>query len=329
MRRRRPVLVWGAAFLSLCFCCALAIGTGVFFSFSRSCSQGSAGANVLVVQGQKTGDVRACGGNVTVLGHVTGDVTNYGGRVIVAGSGKVDGDIQGYGGSVEIAGVVGGDVKSYGGHITLDASAQVGGDVIAYDGSISASPSAHVAGEIRHDETPGSGMSWLPFSNPFSFSFPIIPIILGGLLAAALAHWAPVRTWRVGEVMFGALPRSLAIGALSWVLGIVLAVILALTIIGIVVTIAIVLALVAGWVIGSVAVGWLLGRAILQRIGSRGHSPVMEAVVGMVILALLEAVPVVGPLLALFIAVAGVGAAFLSHFGARRWRPLSSGRWAA
>lgn len=329
MRRRRPVLLWGAAFLFLCLCCALAIGTGVFFSISRSCSQGSAGASVMVLPGQQTGDVRACGGNVTVLGHVTGDVTDYGGRITVTGTGRVDGTLQSYGGSVEVAGVVGGDVKSYGGRITLDDSAQVGGDVIAYGGGISRSPAAHVAGEIKHDETPGSGMNGLPFANPFSFSFPIFPIILGGLLAAALAHWAPERTWRVGEVMFGALPRSLAIGALSWVLGIILAVILALTIIGIVVTIAIILALVAGWVMGSVAVGWLLGRALLQRFRSRGHSPVMEAVVGMVILALLEAVPLVGPLLTVFIAVVGVGAAFLSHFGARRWQFPSSRRWSA
>lgn len=329
MRRRRPVLLWGAAFLFLCLCCALAIGTGVFFSFSRSCSQGNAGSSVMVLQGQKTDDVRACGGNVTVLGHVTGDVTDYGGRIMVAESGRVDGDIQSYGGSVEIAGVVGGDAKSYGGRITLDDAAQVGGDVVTYGGSIDKAPAARVAGDIRHDDTAGSGMNWLPLSNPFSFSFPIVPMILGGLVAAALAHWAPVRTWRVGEVMFGALPRSLAIGALSWVLGIILAVILALTIIGIVVTIAILLALVAGWVMGSVAVGWLLGRAVLQRISSRGHSPVAEAVVGIVILTLLEAVPVVGALLTLFIAVVGVGAAFLSHFGARRWRPFSSGRWAA
>src|SRR5579885_1339726 len=109
MRRRRPVLLWGAAFLFLCLCCALAIGTGVFFSFSRSCSQGNAGSSVMVLQGQQTDDVRACGGNVTVLGHVTGDVTDYGGRVMVAESGQVDGDIQSYGGSVEIAGVVGGN----------------------------------------------------------------------------------------------------------------------------------------------------------------------------------------------------------------------------
>ncbi|HEU5199570.1 MAG TPA: polymer-forming cytoskeletal protein [Ktedonobacterales bacterium] len=329
MRRRRPVLLWGAAFLFLCLCCALAIGTGVFFSFSRSCSQGNAGSSVTVPQGQNTDDVRACGGSVTVLGHVTGDVTDYGGRIMVAESGRVDGDIQSYGGSVEIAGVVGGDVKSYGGRITLDDSAQVGGDVVAYGGGIGKASAARVDGDIRHDDAPGSGLNWLPLSNPFSFSFPIVPMIFGGLLAAALAHWMPVRTWRVGEVMFGALPRSLAIGALSWVLGIILAVILALTIIGIVATIAIVLALIAGWVVGSVAVGWLLGRAILQRIGSREHSPVVEAVVGVVILALLEAVPVVGPLLTLFIAVVGVGAAFLSHFGARRWRPFSSGRWAA
>jgi cytoskeletal protein CcmA (bactofilin family) len=331
MRRRRPVLLMGAALLFLCICGALAIGTGVYFGLDHPCNRGgqyTAGADVTIPPGQRTSDVTACGGNVTVLGYVTGDVSAYGGRVIVGGSGRVDGDIKSYGGAVEIAGDVRGDVSSYGGGITLDGTAHVFGDVTSYGGPLTRAPGARVDGDIGNQPA-GSGGHGFSFFDPFSFTFPFFPIILGSLLAAALAHWVPQRTLRVGEVMFGALPRCLAIGALSWVLGLILAVILALTIIGIPITLLIGLVLIAGLVMGNVAVGWLIGRALLHRLGSRDLSPVIEAVVGTIILVLLEAIPFFGVLLSVFIAVIGVGATLLSRFGARRWRAFSQRWWAA
>ncbi len=331
MRRRRPVLLVGAALLFLCICGALAIGTGVYFGLDHPCNQGeqhAVGPDRTVLPGQRMGDITACGGNVTVLGHVTGDVAAYGGQVIVAVSGRVDGDIKSYGGAVEIAGDVRGNVSSYGGGVTLDGTSHVHGDVTAYGGNLTRAPGARVDGDVGKQPS-GSGWNALSFFDPFGFTFPLVPIIIGGLLAAALVHWAPQRTLRVGEMMFGALPRSLAIGALSWVLGLILAVILALTIIGIPFTLLIVLVLIAGWVIGNVAVGWLIGRALLHRMSARDHSPVIEAVVGTIILLLLEAIPFFGVLLSIFIAVVGVGATLLSRFGARRWRPFSQRWWAA
>jgi len=327
MRRHRLVLLGVAGLFLLCVCAGLAVGASYFFGSHSPCGGrgGTLGSSITVAQGQTTDGVKACGGNVFVQGHVTGDVASYGGNVTVSSSGRVDGAVNSYGGRVEVAGVVYGDVTSYGGGIVLDQSAQVNGDVKSYGGGVIKSPGAQVQGNIERNPGPGFSLSNLLFWGPFGFSFPVVWLVVWMLIAAALAHWAPQRTLRVGEVMFNSLPRSLVVGALSWVLGLILAVILAFTIVGIPLTIAIMLVLIAGAVMGNVAIGWVVGRAVLQRISQRNHSPVMDALVGVAILAIIESIPLVGSLLSVVVALLGVGAALLSRFGARRWR--SSPPW--
>jgi cytoskeletal protein CcmA (bactofilin family) len=331
MRRHRFILPGIGALLFLCICCGLVVGAVFSLSSRHSCSQaiGAYGSDVTVLQEQTVSNITACGGNVLVLGHVAGDVTAYGGNINLTPSGRVDGGISSYGGRVEVAGLVRGNVSSYGGGITLDDTARVFGDVKSYGGGIAQVPGAQVRGDVERDHPSGFSLSNLSLFNPPGFTFPVASIIIWMLVAAALAHWFPQRTLRVGEVMFSALPRSLAIGALSWILGLILAAILALTIIGIPLTIAIVLVLVLGGVIGNVAMGWFLGRLILQRIARGEHSPVMEAMVGVAILAVIESIPFLGAMLGIFIALLGVGATLLSRFGSRRGRSTPLRRFAA
>ncbi len=332
MRRHRLLLMAGGALLFCCLCVGLVAGISLFSGAWHPCGGGSqaSSSDITISPGQNAGNIMACGGNVAVLGHVSGDVASYGGRVNISPAGSVDGDIHSYGGRVEVAGLVDGDVTSYGGGVTLDGTAHITGDVRAYGGTITRRPGAVVDGSIDRNPTSGLSLTTLPFLNPFGFTFPGVGILLVWvLIAAALAHWFPQRTLRVGEVMFGRLPRSLAVGALSWVLGLILAVILALTIIGIPLTLAILLVLAAGGILGNVAVGWLIGRGILQRFGRRDHSPVIEAVVGVAILAFIESIPLMGFLLSIFIALLGTGAALLSRFGSRRWRTPALRRPAA
>jgi cytoskeletal protein CcmA (bactofilin family) len=330
VRRHRFVLLAGGALLFLCVCAGLAAGASLVFGSWRPCGgAGSTSANVTIPQAQTVEDVRACGGNVTVFGHVDGNIDAYGGRVNVASSGSVDGDVTSYGGHVEVAGLVDGDVTSYGGGVTLDSTTHITGDVLAYGGSITRSPGAAVEGSINLNHPTNTSFTNNPFFNPFNFTFPVVSIVIWVLLAAVLAHWFPQRTFRVGEVMFSRLPRSLAVGALSWVLGLILAGILALTIVGIPLALAIVVVLAVGGVMGNVAIGWLIGRGVLRRFTQREASPMLEAAVGVAILVVLESVPFVGFLLSIFIALLGVGAALLSRFGSNRWGVPSLRRPAA
>ncbi len=331
MRRHRYALLGGGAVLLLLVCCLLVVVIGAVVRYGHLCGVGSSsGARTIAVQqGQTTDSVVACGGSVIISGHVTNNVSSYGGSVTIASSGQVEGDINSYGGRVEIAGRVSGDVDSYGGTVHISKGALVSGDVTAYGDRVIADPGAQVLGDV-HERAGGGfpGSVFDPF-NVFPFRFSFWTVVLWGIIAVALVHWLPERTRRVGDVIFSRLPRSLVVGTLSWVLGLVLAFILAFTIVGIPVSLAILAVLIAGAAMGGVALSWVLGRAILQRFSQREHSSKLEVLVGVAVLALLGAIPFFGAIFNLALAVVGVGAAFLSRFGARRWTTGALRRWAS
>jgi cytoskeletal protein CcmA (bactofilin family) len=317
--------------LLLLVCCLLMVGLGAVVRFGHLCGLGTSnGAGTIVVQqGQTTSSVIACGGSVLIAGHVTEDVSSYGGAVTIAPTGQVDGDISSYGGRVEVAGQVDGDVESHSGVVHITRGGLVSGDVTVYGDRVITDPGGQVLGDVH--ERAGGGFPGDLFS-PFNFfplRFSFWTVLLWGLIAVILVHWMPARTQRVGEVIFHRLPRSLVVGTLSWVLGLALAVILAFTIIGIPFSLAIMAALIAGAVMGEVAISWVLGRALLQRFSQREHGAILEALVGVALLAVLGAIPFFGTIFNLALAVVGVGAAFLSRFGARRWMSGGARRWAA
>ncbi len=332
MRRHRYALLGGGAVLLFLVCCLLIVVLGAVVRFGHLCGVGSAsGTGTTVVQeGQTTSSVMACGRSVIIAGHVTEEVSSYGGAVTIAPSGQVDGDINSYGGRVEIDGWVSGDVQSYGATIHIARGGLVSGDVTAYGDRVVTDPGGVVRGDVREHAGGGGsfpGSLFEPFGFfPLRFSF--WTVLLWGLIAVALVHWMPTRVQRVGEVIFCRLPRSLVVGTLSWVLGLVLALILAFTIIGIPISLAIMAVLIAGAVLGEVAVSRVLGRMLLQRFSSREHGVILEVVVGVAVLAVLGAIPFFGALLNLALAVVGVGASFLSRFGARRWTSGALRRWA-
>jgi cytoskeletal protein CcmA (bactofilin family) len=331
MRRHSYALLGGAGVLLL-VCCFLVVVVGAVVRFGRLCSVGNIGGarSITVQAGQTTSSVMACGGSVLIAGHVTENVTAYGGSVTVAPNAQVDGDVSSYGGGVEIAGTVGGDVTAYGGAVHVLGGGVVNGDVTAYGNHVMTDAGSQVhVGSIH--ERAGSGWAGGIFAplNGFPFSFSFWTVLVWGMIAVGLVHWLPRRTMRVGEVIFNRLGRSLIVGTLSWVLGLVLAFILAFTIIGIPLSLAITVVLIAGAVLGEAAVSWTVGRIVLRRVAPRRSGAILEVLVGVVVLALLGAIPFLGAVLNLVLAVVGAGAALLSRFGSRRWGSGSPGRWVA
>jgi cytoskeletal protein CcmA (bactofilin family) len=330
MRRHRYVLWGGGAAILFLVCCLLVVVLGAVFRFGYLCGvSGSRNTGTTIVQqGRTTSSVLACGGTVIIAGHVTGNVSSYGGAVTIMPSGQVGGDISSYGGKVEVAGRVDGDVDSYGAPVYITEGGLVHGDVTAYGNRVITDPGGRVFGDVH--ERAGGGFPGSLFS-PFDFfplRFSFWTVLLWGIIAVVLVRWMPTRTRQIGEVIFHRLPRSLVVGTLSWVLGLVLALILAFTIIGIPVSLAIMAVLIAGAVMGEVALSWVLGRVVLQRFSHREHASILEVLVGVALLAVLGAIPFFGAIFNLALAVVGVGATFLSRFGARRWTSGSLRRWA-
>ena len=298
-----------------------------------------AAAREITVSGHVGGTVRAAGNNITVSGTVSHDVlVGCGtlvigseariGRDVLAGAGtssfagRIDRDVRAASGSMTFSGSVGGTVYARAKSVSLTEGAVLEKDLLVTSrGEVVRAPGATVRGRVERR---------VPVEREHRRAF-------GGF-------GGPVAGWirgLIGFLMFGALLRLLVGGAArqageivgrspwqSFGLGILLAFALpcaagVLFILGV---------MIGGWWIGLgaipiylllLATGYVIaasrvGAAVLTRSG-RGGSPAYgwSLLLGLVLVGLVAAIPVLGWMLGWAVALFGVGALALAWYRSR------------
>ncbi|HEV7128095.1 MAG TPA: polymer-forming cytoskeletal protein, partial [Ktedonobacterales bacterium] len=253
---------------------------------------------------------------VGVTQWLCGDADAYGGAITVLG--RVSGNVTAFGGGVRISGQVDGNVLAVGGDVVLEPGARVAGDVAAWGGTTHREADVLVDGTIdRGDRAVGAlRAKWFGPSGAWSFPWPAL--LAWSLLAALTITLFPERTARVRVVARRAAVRSLAVGLLTTVLGVILIAVLFASCIGIPISLLVTMALLAGWVLGTVAVSLWLGDTLVGLVAPRMPSRLLRALVGVALLTGLESIPGVGGAIAVLASGIGLGAALLSRFGGRR-----------
>ena len=282
----------------------LALGSVNAPAACSSASASALGSNLTVPEGAWVcGDALAVGGNVDVLG-------------------RVQGSAQAIGGNVTISGEVDGDVTAVGGNITLQPGAMTRGKLDSIGGKVIIEP-----GATTQTPPPSMEHSWYGTHNG--------PTAFHVLAPEASSFWLGLLFWVsaaiglsaflpevVGHVRFTIARRFIVsgfVGALIGFVGAVAGAVLFVTCIGIPVTVAIAIALWIAWVVGTVAFASWLGASLLRGV-RRGHdsSLLISTLLGIAILCLLKAAPVVGPVVSLIVGVVGLGGATLTLLSARR-----------
>ncbi len=318
-------------------------------------------------QGPVTGDKVIFGDNYTLESGETldGNLTVFGGNVTLESDSTVSGDVGVFGGNVSAAGVIEGDVAVIGGNITLESSAVVQGDVNTMGGNIEQVAGSSVEGEvIRGFQFNGGdgiripGIPALPFLRPGAPPeidlTPMLPHDTpGGWLLGYFLHGLSAIAWAALMAVLGVmvavlLPQqggrvtttvresplvSFGTGCLTSVLGIPILVVLAITICLLPLALILSLLLVAAALFGWVAVGWVLGQKAMQALRSQSSTPLVEVVLGVVLLTLLWQMPRVIPCLGWFVSFGvglvagsiGLGAVLLTRFGTRSYPAASGG----
>jgi cytoskeletal protein CcmA (bactofilin family) len=283
-------------------------------------------AGTVVVRGTVEGDLEALAGSVLVTGtgKVTGDVEVAAGSLVLAEGARVGGDLQAGAGDVSIAGTVGGDVQVGAQSVRIGASAVIEGD-LEYDAEeYELAEGAQVGGTVR--QVDDAGVNFGPFSGVLDGLEPFVstPAWVGALyglltsflLGAVLLLALPGTSGRVRERIAGDPARTAAVGILV-LLGVPIALVLvALTVIGIPLTIIgfllFALLLVVAWVYGQYALGaWLVSLADLE-----GRWLALAA--GLLAVAVLGTVPVLGGLVSFAVLLLGLGALAGVAFASRR-----------
>lgn len=238
----------------------------------------------------------------------TGDIT------IAAGE-RVMGEVVSLRGDVDIHGEVFGDIVALLGNVTVHSGGVVHGDVICLSGAIDLQSGAKVSG----DQVSLGGVSKV-FSLPqFRSVFDLnlgrrafnsaVRVLLAGLLGLFFPK-ALARMLDQVQTHFG---PTLGVGVLTWMAALPLALISALTIIGIPLSLLVLLGLWAAYYFGFATISGLVGGRILPS----HHNGLGSLALGALMLSTLVAVPFLGLLIRIAVAMAGVGAAVLTRFGTR------------
>ena len=251
-----------------------------------------------------------------------GDVVAVFGDIEVLG--EVHGDVVAVGGSISIHGPVKGDVISVGGTVRLANNAVIEGEVTAIGGGVDQEPSSRVMGGI-HSVNLGalvtkprflSGLSLLRWRSPrasFGYLLYVVGLYALALLVLALA---PSHVANVAEAFDTQWRRALLLGLIAILLIGPIALAVAITIIGIPLVPVIVFAFVVAKILGYVAFVSYLGRRIAG--SDRDFHHLAELAIGVVVLALVRYVPVLGPVTSFFVNAITLGAVLDTRFGTNR-----------
>jgi hypothetical protein len=279
------------------------------------------GGGTVTVSGHVGGSIRAAVGTLTLTGPVAGDLVVAGGTVDVGSGGTIGRDLVLAGGTATISAPVtrnvlmssgtltlrshvGGNVTGRVDHLRLDG-AQIGGNLdYTSDNQVDLVNGAHVAGTTTQHRPPASnaGNGFLGWVRA------LIGILALGLIFLFLL---PRLSGRSIDRLRAEPWASLGIGA---------AIVVATPIVAVVVFI--IGLLIGGWWIGMlmiplwilvcalgyVVTSFLVGRLLFAQVGWGSYHDVLALAAGLLVLAILTVIPLLGWLIGLAAVVLGVGA---------------------
>ncbi len=305
------------------------------------------------------GDLYALGFSIDVASRVSEDVTAAGANITLTREATVGGNARLLGGSVEVKAPVSGSLVASAGTLTVESA--IAGDARLTSGKLSFGPDAHVGGtltysapepiEIAPSVAPAERIRFVKLEapqvvdgirnatdHPMHWLWPSWASITFGtvlalafllVVAAAALAFAPAATGRLRADSLTQPFRSILLGMLGLATLFGLVPVSAMTIIGIplvpVVVLFIVVAWILGYLLGAFAVSWRMAEAFGRTPVGLGAALIALAI-GLVVLALLNFIPVLGWLINLVVLLFGLGGFVLSGARALAVTPATARR---
>jgi len=285
-------------------------------------------AGNILVSGDVGQNVRVAGGNVQITGNVGQDLLVAGGTVDIGDKSTISGDFLSASGTSTISGNILGNVKLAGGSVTING--RINGDVTIYDAqSVELGSNAYIGGDFKY-EAPQSATiastAKVVGATEFSPTTPVNFTALAGLMAfATIAKWLGVLSafilallvaylltkfakYMVGK-SFEKPWASFGWGMLVLIVSPIALLILLASILGLSVGILL------GVTLGAVMVfakplGALVLGAWIVRLFSKGKELRVDwltALIGVLLVAVLSVVPVVGWIIPFFTYMVALG----------------------
>lgn len=290
------------------------------------------------IGGDVLDDVRAAGGTVMLHGHVGGDAIVAGGTVLLGPEATVDGRAWLGGGDIQIAGRVATRLKAAARRIVIAGT--VLGDVRITAQQVEILPSARIDGSLTYQSPHtalidsgaviGGDVVRLPYHQPpiaGKVLRQLIWVVALGALGAALILVFPGFSQGTGRTLGEEPWKSVGLGAAVLVGTPVAAVLLMVTVVGSALGVAGLvvygLALVAGFLTGALCTGDLLVAWLHRGAPPSLGTSILALLVGLIVIALLRWIPLVGGLVSLGVLLFGSGGLVLH--GYRAWKGWRAG----
>lgn len=221
-------------------------------------------------------------------------------------------------GDAHIAGRVTETVVAIGGSIYLEPGAEVYGDAVSLGGTINLQGDARIGGQqVSMGSFSLDDIHIGPFfSNWLGFNLSVwrlLSLLFLGLIVFWLVPQQVNRSSAAAELN----PlRSVVFGLLGYLALIPMTILLLITVLGIPLIPILWLLVVAGRLLGQVCLGLLAGRWLAPKLNLQ-TTDVYQMLLGLLVLGLITAIPVVGGLASLFYGLVGFGAALWTRFGTK------------
>jgi cytoskeletal protein CcmA (bactofilin family) len=317
----------------------IAVGTNITVSGTVTHDVMAAGSNISI-PGVVQGTARLAGGQVAVTGKITGDLVAAAGTVSLANEASVGRDVMLSGGTVTLAGSITRDAQIAGGDIVI--SGPIGGNVTAWDTTLKLGTGAVINGNL--DYTSNQTVSKAAGAVVGGYTHRAVPTNNGVGAVSWLIGWLQTL---VGFFLLGSLLILLAPGfdrkavsafrAAPWSrLGIgfaamVLVPVIAAMVFGIGL-------LVGGWwlaiflmgiyvlalTVGYAIVAQMVGSFALDKLGRPNAHPMSALLLGLPVLMVISAIPVIGWAVGFVAVIYGLGVVAMALPWGRPQTPTST-----
>ncbi len=241
---------------------------------------------------------------------VCGDVTSFGGSVNIQG--ELHGNVTAFNSNTFITGQIFGNFTVFGGTIALNSNEQIHGHIAVY-GTKELNPQSKQLDGIITNHAHAQAFP----GRMGGFTFPFWSLVIWIILGIALSSLLPEHVMFVRTTVTTKTRRSIIIGLLSIVLAPAVLVVLVALILPIPLALILGLGLIAAWILGTVAISWIIGEYILNAVAPKYNTRLIDVVVGLTVLVLVGSIPYIGWLISIGVGLLGLGAVFLSRFGTR------------
>ncbi len=299
-------------------------GAGQTVTLSGSTTHDAMLAGSMVnLTGTAGDDLRAAGGTVNISGAVTDSASLAGGTVTLAGNGRIGRNLGATGGTVLINGAVARNVSVTGGQVTING--RVGGDVVANASKLNIGSGAVIRGNLVYTSSqratiaPGAKILGTTTYHQMVkkerrrapgalFGLWLISLIGAFIVGSLILALSPVASVAAADTARSRPWISILVGFIILVAVPIALVIIAITIIGLPLALILLAAYLIMLYIANILAGFAIGRWIFDRARRPNVSLFLALLVGLVVLWILTAIPVLGGLIGFIALLIGLGA---------------------